>query len=88
MFVSGYRVPEILTTEIMSEAEQHSQSIHAENQTLRHYCRQFEGLCTRLFLGQIVSNCVKKQCKFAPWILENNQFSTIPPQVGRGGSQS
>ena len=35
MFVSGYRVPEILTTEIMSEAEQHkhSQSIHAE---IRH----------------------------------------------------
>ena len=33
---------------------------------------QIEGLCTLLFLGQIVANCVKKHCEFDPWILEKN----------------
>ena len=33
---------------------------------------QFEGLCTPLFQGQIVTNRFKKQLEFDPWIFEKN----------------
>ena len=42
---------------------------------------QFEGLCTLLFLGQIVVNRVIKQCEFGPWILEKNHKPMTCPEL-------
>ena len=39
---------------------------------------QFEGLCTPLFQGQIVTNRFKKQLEFDPWILGGGAQGSCP----------